>query len=230
MPAVDWEGAVNARHLLGDIYRMGRSEWVTAAGWQQAYDDGIRTVVDLRNPTERGPRPTDPAQDRLVLERFTVLNCPTEEPDRNGFSDQPLPYLNHPRSYADYLRRFPGPIVGVLKTLATAPGAVVIHCSAGRDRTGLISTLLLLLAGVPEQVGSQYELGMRGINEWHRISPVRHPYERHLSADELEEELAGRLLALAQFQSTLNAEAFLRAHGLTDQELASLRRRLGISH
>jgi protein-tyrosine phosphatase len=230
MPAVDWEGAVNARHLLGDIYRMGRSEWVTAAGWQQVYDDGIRTVVDLRNPTERGPRPTDPAPDPLVLERFTVLNCPTEEPDRNGFSDQPVPYLNHPRSYADYLRRFPGPIVGVLKTLATAPGAVVIHCSAGRDRTGLISTLLLLLAGVPEQVSSQYELGMRGINEWHRISPVRHPYERHLSADELEEELAGRLLALAQFQSTLNAEAFLRTHGLTDHELASLRRRLGMSH
>jgi protein-tyrosine phosphatase len=159
MPAVDWEGAVNARHLLGDIYRMGRSEWVTPAGWQQAYDDGIRTVVDLRNPTERGPRPTDPIPDESVLARFTVVNCPTEDPGRGGFDGQRVPYLNHPGSYAEYLRRFPGPIAGVLKTLAQVPGAVVIHCSAGRDRTGLISTLLLLLAGAPEQVRIQYELG-----------------------------------------------------------------------
>ena len=37
---MDWDGAVNAWHVAGGIYRMGRREWLTEAGWQQAYDDG----------------------------------------------------------------------------------------------------------------------------------------------------------------------------------------------
>ena len=55
-----WDGAVNAWHVAGAVFRMGRREWLTEAGWQQAYDGGIRTVVDLRNPEERRRRDTDP--------------------------------------------------------------------------------------------------------------------------------------------------------------------------
>ncbi|HET6269771.1 MAG TPA: protein-tyrosine-phosphatase, partial [Arthrobacter sp.] len=32
-----WDGAVNAWHVAGEVYRMGRREWLTEAGWQQAY-------------------------------------------------------------------------------------------------------------------------------------------------------------------------------------------------
>ena len=58
--SVDWDGAVNAWHVAGGVYRMGRREWLTEAGWRQAYDDGIRTVVDLRNAAEARRRDTDP--------------------------------------------------------------------------------------------------------------------------------------------------------------------------
>ena len=50
---VSWDGAVNAWRVAGSVYRMGRREWLTAAGWQEAYRDGVRTVIDLRNPGER---------------------------------------------------------------------------------------------------------------------------------------------------------------------------------
>ncbi|BCT77380.1 hypothetical protein SCMU_32220 [Sinomonas cyclohexanicum] len=60
MNGVAWEGAVNARRVLGEVYRMGRREWLTERGWRQMHDDGIRTVIDLRNPVEQKRRPTAP--------------------------------------------------------------------------------------------------------------------------------------------------------------------------
>jgi protein-tyrosine phosphatase len=38
---------------------------------------------------------------------------------------------------------------GIFETVAAADGAVVFHCFAGKDRTGLVAALLLAAAGVP---------------------------------------------------------------------------------
>ena len=44
-------------------------------------------------------------------------------------------------------------VVAALQAVASAPeGAVVVHCFVGKDRTGIVSALLLRLAGVPEDV------------------------------------------------------------------------------
>jgi protein-tyrosine phosphatase len=67
---VTWEGFHNARDLGGLATRDGRTTRpralirsaglfvVTAAGWQHAYDDGVRTIVDLRNDDEIRPATT----------------------------------------------------------------------------------------------------------------------------------------------------------------------------
>lgn len=39
-------------------------------------------------------------------------------------------------------------ITAIFRTLAEAPAGVLIHCTAGKDRTGVISAILLLLCGV----------------------------------------------------------------------------------
>ncbi|WP_336712110.1 tyrosine-protein phosphatase [Arthrobacter sp. USHLN218] len=224
---VQWEGAVNARRIAGDIYGMGRAEWLTEAGWRQMYDDGVRTIVDLRNDGERSRRETDPDVPPEARSLFTLRNCPTEEPDHEEFRRLAGPYMSHPRQYPDNLRLFPGNIVAIARVLAEAEGAVVVHCSAGRDRTGLVATLLLQLRGESaETIADHYEFGLRGINEWHRISPYRHPVERYISGPDLAarvEETRGALLDLV---SELDAERYLTEHGLERDELERLRRRL----
>ena len=58
-------GLVNSRDLgglrrrnggytsRGVFYRSENVDWITPAGWDQVHAEGIRTVVDLRQPGER---------------------------------------------------------------------------------------------------------------------------------------------------------------------------------
>jgi protein-tyrosine phosphatase len=227
--AVAWEGAVNARHVLGRVYRMGRREWLTERGWRQMHDDGIRTVIDLRNPEEQSRRPTDPQVRPEAMAGIAVVSAPTEDPAHpehaETYEGRLPPYLSHPDGYAGIVRLFPDRLVGVFRAIAESPAGVVLHCSAGRDRTGLIVTMLLQLADPETAAGAaaeQYEASVRGINEWHRVSPVKHPYERWHDDAELARILADRQTSLAAFAATLDVERLLLEHGLTGAELAGV--------
>lgn len=221
-----WEGAVNARQVLGKIYRMGRSEWLTTTGWQQAYADGVRTVIDLRNPGERTRRHTDPDVDEAAKAGITIINSPTEEPGHPEFEALAVPYMNHPRMYPENLAFFPERIAEVFHHIAAAEGKIVLHCSAGRDRTGLIVSMLLELVGREDLLEPQYEAALRGINDWHKISAYKHPHESYLEEQDLLGPLHERLRALGEFVASLRVEDFLRDHGLSETELESIKNRL----
>jgi protein tyrosine/serine phosphatase len=221
----DWDGAVNLHHLGGDVYRMGRHEWLTETGWRQAHRDGVRTVIDLRSDRERHRRDTDPPVDPAVLPQIRLVLAATEDPDHEEYRRTMVPYLDHPGGYADYVRMFPDRIAAALRAVSGAEGAVVIHCSAGRDRTGLIAALLQRLAGVPdEQILDGYEAAVRGINAHRPGRP--HPHERWLTEPELAADVAERRAALQHFLDGIDVPEWLRANGLTDPELDALTARL----
>ncbi len=225
---VEWDGAVNAWHVAGDVYRMGRREWLTEEGWRQAYRHGIRTVVDLRNETEIRRRETDPPVPRAALARFDVVLAPTEDPDNSEFRELCVPYLNDPASYADNARLFPHLLAGVFKAVAAADGGVIIHCSAGRDRSGMIAAMLQDLAGDDDEaIVHGYQRAMRGINEHHRTSAVPHPYERFLPEDVLMPLLESRSRSLLEFVRSLNTADYLNRHGVTPGELSAILAKLG---
>jgi protein tyrosine/serine phosphatase len=66
--------------------------------------------------------------------------------DRSRYPDDPV--CGH---YLGYLEDRPDQVVGALRTIAHAEGAAVVHCAAGKDRTGVVVALALTVAGVPAQ-------------------------------------------------------------------------------
>jgi protein-tyrosine phosphatase len=225
---------VNARGLdglaglvgPGRLYRMGRREWLTERGWQQAWDDGVRTVIDLRNADEVGRRCTDPLVPDGAAGRFLVLNLPTEDPSDAGFRALSGPYLSSPRHYRDNLERWPGKFAAVARAVAAAPpGGVVVHCAAGRDRTGMVTALLLSACGVPvEDIADDYALAVQSMNEHYRTQAA--PREEPRSGPELRDWLVETRGYLRDLLSTLDAGSFLLGAGLAPEELLALRSRL----
>ncbi|MGN7200719.1 tyrosine-protein phosphatase [Arthrobacter sp. SAFR-044] len=220
--SVEWDGAVNAWHVSGGIYRMGRREWLTEAGWKQAFDDGVRTVVDLRNPGEGRRRDSDPDVPAAARADIDVVQAPTEEPGDARFTAVTGPYLNDPAHYADNARLFPERLVGVFRAiaLAAAKGDVVLHCAAGRDRSGLVAAMVQDLAGdSDEAIAEGYRRAARGINERYRTHGPPHSRERYLTEPELEPLLEQRGLAVVAFVRALDTRGYLLANGLQTAEL-----------
>ncbi len=226
--AMEWDGAVNAWHVAGDVFRMGRREWLTEAGWRQAYRRGIRTVIDLRNEAEIRRRETDPPVGAAALAGFDVVLAPTEDPGNSEFRELCVPYLNDPACYADNARLFPHLLAGVFRAVAAAEAGVVIHCSAGRDRSGMIAAMLQDLAGhSDEAIVRGYQRSMRGINEHHGHAAVPHPHERFLPENVLMPLLESRGKSLLEFVRSLNTADYLIRHGVTSAELAAILAKLG---
>lgn len=105
---------------------------------------GIRTVIDLRVQTEREAKPEAPC----VGERAQVISAPL-----------PVPYNV---SREDYIAD-----LYALDAMTTAFAAlgradaypVYIHCTWGRDRTGLVAALILrALGAIPEDILREYSL------------------------------------------------------------------------
>jgi len=213
---VDWDGAVNAWRVNGGLFRMARREWLTAAGWAAARRDGVRTVVDLRSAHEWAPRPEDHPLDPAGI-GIRVIRTPTEDPDAPAFA--PLrPYLDSPEHYGVYVDAFGDRVAAAVLAVAEAPGGVVVHCSAGRDRTGLVIGLGQRVAGVPDDdIVAGWVGAAEGINAFHRVH--HHPREQHLVGDDWDAWLATRVGALRSFLDRVDAGGLLRRGGATSAQL-----------
>ena len=131
----------------GRYFRAGRQDRMTPGDLERATNLGIRTQIDLRRPDEvrdcgRGPFETMGAS-------YVALSVlPGGSYERLNRETGTLG-----ERYLAYLQFDPEPWRNVFEVLAD-PGAypVLLHCTAGKDRTGVITALLLSILGVDRAV------------------------------------------------------------------------------
>jgi len=135
------------RTRWGAVVRSDSRERLTAAGWVALRAHGVRTIVDLRDPAEYDRSAALPSSIDLV--RAPVLDLGDGEFWGEG-------RWQGAGQSADFflaaLRRWPSRFAKAVRAVARArPGGVLIHCQAGRDRTGIVAAAILTLAGVSDE-------------------------------------------------------------------------------
>ena len=112
-------------------------------------DLGVRVVVDLRTNAEvelEGEGPL--VRDGRVEIRHRSLWVEDGVRRDTIFGEDSDPIVAH---YLRYLEDRPDSIVGALEDIASGPGPVIVHCAAGKDRTGVVVALALEAVGVPRE-------------------------------------------------------------------------------
>jgi protein-tyrosine phosphatase len=101
----------------------------------------------------------------------------------------------------------------------------VFHCGRGRDRTGLVTILVLSLVGVvPEEIASDYELSTERVRRLDAV--LGEPNQGSVIAEILSrKQTSARSLILELLQS-VDVEGRLRSGGLADRDVSALRARL----
>ena len=231
---LDWDGCYNVRDLGGlpaaggartrhrAVVRADSPSALNGAGWDALWEYGIRTVVDLTEEHERLPD-TAPRPPGL-----TTVHVPLDGTDDAFWA--PFRDNGHWGTalyYSAFLARYPDRTAAAVAAVANAaPGGVLVHCGRGRDRTGLISLLLLSLVGVePAVVSDDYRHSDSAmvVTRRQRLGldddTVR-VAEIYAEAGTTPHDTIGAVLA------RLDAEEHLRAGGLTVAEVAAVRSRL----
>jgi protein tyrosine/serine phosphatase len=152
---------------------------------------GVSRIIDLRWAWEAAKYPSPLAAD----ERYRLVPAcfdPTGEEDIPSDSYRLMVDASRDR------------LAAALAAIAEAPpGAVVLHCHAGRDRTGLVVALVLRLAGASaDSIAADYALS-EGSTPVVMVNTLAH----------LDAEYG-------------NVAAYLISSGVTPAQLAAMRARL----
>jgi len=231
---LEWDGCYNVRDLgglrtagggttrFGAVVRSDGPAKLTADGWRALWAYGIRTVVDLTEESER--RADLSSRPAGLVEVHVPLDGDEEEfwgPLReNGHWGTAL-------YYAAFLERYPHRIAAAVTAVAAAgPGGVLVHCGRGRDRTGLISLMLLGLVGVgADEVFADYQL-----SDCDRVIEGRLRLGLHDDTTRIAEIYAEvgatEHDTIHALLGSLDAATYLRAAGVTDDHLAAVHARL----
>ncbi|MGI5127747.1 tyrosine-protein phosphatase [Pseudonocardia sp. CA-107938] len=183
---------------------------------------GLRLVLDLRRP------------DEIELNgRFVHDGVDRAELTLIGESREALPEgvkLSYLEIYRGYLTDHPGNVVEAVRLLAAVDaGPALVHCAAGKDRTGTVVALVLDAVGVErDAVIADYALSAMHVEAMFRRwttaagTPMPDPdaLDRHRPQAQTMADL------LAELDETHGGAAgWLLANGLTEAELQRLRER-----
>ncbi len=206
--------------------RSDRISYLTDEERAFLYGYGVRMDIDLRGSEEIAEDPDVPIAADVAYRHVTLLdlNIADARMDLLSQTDREPQALDF---YGTILENHAGFLKVVEAILETPPEACVLfHCTEGKDRTGVLAMLLLSLAGVDRlDCIANYEVTRENL--------LRKPYY----AEQLEHAGIRRKLMGSDpetmgvtydfvMQEYGSAEGYLRACGVSADEMAELRRHL----
>jgi protein-tyrosine phosphatase len=240
---LEWDGCLNVRDLggvpladgghtrYGAFVRADNIRRLSDDGWRALADHGVVRIVDLRWPEELDDDPPrDVNADVVHVSLLGELDVDYKD-DIAAYmaADDPAGYWVS--SYTSFLEEHRENFGRALAAIADAPeGVVVVHCAGGKDRTGLISALLLRLAGASiDDIAADYALSEENLNagprSWIESAPNETVRRQREFMQQTPPAAMARTLELLEARWG-GVQSYLRAAGLTDSQLVRLEQRL----
>lgn len=177
-------------------------------------DRRITTIIDMRGKKDVRKLPS-PFQGNP---QFYYYNLPIEEGSSIPESTSAVPGSYMLIAAAENMGQ-------IFKQIALAPNGVLFHCSAGKDRTGVVSAVLLLLAGVSDKdIIENYMLTKEYNRKRFALAKQKFP-DIDINIIIPHTEYMTRFLALFR-EKYDNAEHYLRTIGVLPEEIGLLKSKL----
>ena len=140
---------VRWRHL----YRSNKLSALSADDQQRLDSLGIDTVFDLRVRHEREADPTCWSHCSLKVQTYPPgLKRPLVEMAKSHGGDEVGALALMAEFYGSMPRTMAHAFGAVIQSVASGATPCIIHCSAGKDRTGIACALILTALGVPREI------------------------------------------------------------------------------
>ena len=236
---LDWKACWNVRDLGGyptrrgdvtqydRVIRAGNLSKLTEAGRGAMRAAGVHTVIDLRDPREFEIDLNPFHASGRWTGDVSYVNVPLiSDANWKAIKDP----LLRARGYELIVELSAENVGNVMSAIATAEtGPVVIHCHAGKERTGLVAALLLELAEVSEPaICADYLASDEHLqplyDEWSMHEPD--PEKRAAKRASFGSDAADILAPLHYVRARGGIRTYLRDAGTSTDALEALKRRL----
>ena len=150
---------------FNQIFRSDKQNYPNDRDLTFLKKNGITTIIDLREAASIKASPN--AFEKK--EGFTYYNFPIEEGSQVPESVEAVP-----GSYMDIAA---APVLKeVFTTMAETETGVMFNCSAGKDRSGVVTAIILMLCGVKdEEIVEDYMLTKEYNKERFKMAAIHHP-------------------------------------------------------
>ncbi|MEV7779890.1 tyrosine-protein phosphatase [Kitasatospora sp. NPDC088351] len=221
----------------GAVHRSAQPHAAAApAILAQLREAGIRTIVDLRGDAEA--RPADWAEAEAAGIQVVAARIQPTSDALDASMREMTTAADLGAFYLLMAESAPEAVVAAVEA-ATRPGGVLLHCAAGKDRTGLLIALLLDLVGVPaEEIVADYARTNEALTQiWANLADRNRSAMNDYQAGTLTvpapllEAPAGAMVAFLELVDTRygGTEAFLAHCGVVPATIEAFRAKAGVA-
>ena len=213
----------------GHVFRSGLflrsgapSELKTREEFEQVKAYGVKNVIDFRGVTEL-ERCGNPFRDDADTNFYSIPLFIGDPGDVNNDTMQFLRTHHLGDYYVIIMEQLGDKVAQVLRILLNAEGLTLYHCAHGKDRTGVISAILYLIAGADrEDIVTNYKVSYDYLEDFLKplIDAAPDDMKHTLRSDEINIRI---FLKYIDDKWDGKLENYLISNGMTESEIKALR-------